>query len=801
LYEGDSGQDVNFDFIEEVQVKSSGYAAEYGGSMGGVINVITRSGGNEFHGSLGMYFDGDMLGYNRRPTLRISPLDDDVAEYITYPEDSWTRVEPVLGLGGYIIKDRLWFFGSYAPKFYTRKRDAIFIGAEQFNDTFTRKDTYQAASLKLTGQLANNLRLSISGTLDNHDWKGELPPLDGSGNPEKDFSIYGYEYPSYTVGGSLDYTLGNNLMLNVTAGYWNTDTKQLIGPDGPRYYHIRTNADVPGATRIVPRYWYNYGYYDGYQTRKNINNKLTATADLTYYLNLGGEHVWKIGFQFVRVGVDKDDAYPYNYNRFYWGDNYESFNYGTVQTTLGYVHVRSPFGTVATINSNRYAFYIQDAWTIGEKLTVNAGVRFEKEDIPSFSDLPEYDYPPVQFGFGDKIAPRIGFAYDVFGDSNLKVFGSFGIYYDVMKLEAAEGSYGGFKWISHYYDLTNPDWESFTNVDPHPVDNYHGGAYIESVNWRVPSFDTTQPDMKPFSKYEYTFGVQKKLSEDVAVSARFLYNTILNAIEDIGIRFPDGEHYFNGNPGSDWIQAKFDENIAAGVLPAGINASDAIRDYTSIQVNVDKKFSNNWLGGASLTWSRLSGNFAGLASSDEHGRQSPSVERYYDAWFMTYNQYGEEYTGPLMTDRPLQFKLYGAYSFDFGLTLGFNAYAMSGTPLQTEVYLNDMQGWYPYGRLSDGRTPFLWQVDAYAEYNLKLSDKYTLQFNVNVTNLTDNEIAQRVRMLYNNATIHVEDITILNGFDAIGEVNARGAQLDPRYKKEYEYLDAIAARIGVKLLF
>ena len=87
LYEGTSGTSVNFDFIEEVQVKSSGYAAEYGGSMGGVISVITRSGGNEFHGQLVTYFDGSALGYDRRPNLRANPLDPDVAEYITYPED------------------------------------------------------------------------------------------------------------------------------------------------------------------------------------------------------------------------------------------------------------------------------------------------------------------------------------------------------------------------------------------------------------------------------------------------------------------------------------------------------------------------------------------------------------------------------------------------------------------------------------------------------------------------------------------------------------------------------------------
>ncbi|MCP5102868.1 MAG: TonB-dependent receptor [bacterium] len=811
LYEGKAGTNVNFDFIEEVQVKSSGYSAEYGGSMGGVISVITRSGGNEFHGSLGTYFDGSVLGYNPTPNLRKNAFNEDAAEYVTYPEDDWTRIEPGFGIGGYLIKDKLWFFGSFMPKFKSTTRNGgtwpmegntIFAGDTHMSGSneFTRKDTFYAASLKLTGQVANNLRLSLSGTIDYSKWEGELPARNGSGNPVKDYAIYGYKDPKFTMGGSLDYTLGNNLMMNASLGYFQADHQQMIGPDGPRYFFITTNSGVPGASTVKPGGWANYGYYDGYQTTKQIENKLTGTFDVTYYANMGGEHVFKGGLQMVRVGVDKDDAYPYDYNRFYWGRNYEHSDGNTRHTTLGYIDVRDPFGVKAKVHSIRWAAYLQDSWTISDKFTLNLGVRFEKEDIPAFAE--GYD-PPVQFGFTDKFAPRVGFAYDVFGDSSLKVFGSFGIYYDVMKLEMAEGSYGGFKWLSSYYDLVTADWEnSFPEVD-HPVTGgLAGGEYYQTRNWREVSFDTTQPDMKPYQKNEYTFGIQKTLGEDWSVSARFLHNYIVNAIEDIGILEADGnEHYYNGNPGSDWIQSKFDAAIAAGVTPAGIKASKAVREYTSVTLHLDRKFKDNWLGGASYTWSRLYGNFAGLASSDEHGRKSPSVERYYDGWFLTYNQYGEEEMGLLATDRPHQFKVYGAYSFDFGLTLGFNAFAMTGTPLQTEMYLNGMQGYYPLGRGSDGRNPFLWQMDVYAEYNLKLSDKYTLNFNVNVSNLTNNEIAQRTYMLYNDAVVYMDEQDMVDGFNYADVVADKGAHLDPRYKMEYRYLNSLSARIGVKFLF
>ena len=70
-----------------------------------------------------------------------------------------------------------------------------------------------------------------------------------------------------------------------------------------------------------------------------------------------------------------------------------------------------------------------------------------------------HGYKPIQFGFDKKLAPRLGVVYDVFGDSSLKVFGSFGIYYDVMKLYMAEGAYGGFKWWTSYYTLDDYDFD------------------------------------------------------------------------------------------------------------------------------------------------------------------------------------------------------------------------------------------------------------------------------------------------------------------------------------------------------
>ena len=122
LQNGTSGKNVIADFVEEVQVKSSGYTAEFGGATGGVINAVTKSGTNDFHGSALFNFEGSALEGARRPTLRQNLTNSDVAEYITYPKDDRTRIEPGFALGGPIARNRVWFFGAYQPALTTIER-------------------------------------------------------------------------------------------------------------------------------------------------------------------------------------------------------------------------------------------------------------------------------------------------------------------------------------------------------------------------------------------------------------------------------------------------------------------------------------------------------------------------------------------------------------------------------------------------------------------------------------------------------------------------------------------------------
>ena len=103
------------------------------------------------------------------------------------------------------------------------------------------------------------------------------------------------------------------------------------------------------------------------------------------------------------------------------------------------------FGTGGNVTSFNHGLFAQDAWTMGRGITINAGIRFDKEYLPASSEA-GLTSNPINFSWGDKVAPRIGAAWDVFRDGKMKVFGSYGAFYDIMKLNVAISSFGGQYW-------------------------------------------------------------------------------------------------------------------------------------------------------------------------------------------------------------------------------------------------------------------------------------------------------------------------------------------------------------------
>ncbi|MDH4272810.1 MAG: hypothetical protein OEW18_12640, partial [Candidatus Aminicenantes bacterium] len=585
----------------------------------------------------------------------------------------------------------------------------------------------------------------------------------------------GFSYPNFSGNMTVDWTLSNNFLASLRAGYQRTNrtNQQLISP-GTRYWFQRSNmnyAEIPDSLKH-PSGWTNWALSE-YEYTKWIYGRASANLDFTYYMNLAGEHAWKFGFQYIRPFEDVDASTSHPRVYIYWGTYYTWPTGEKVQGQYGNYQIRgsfvSPYGNLWTLHSDNWALYLQDSWTIGDKLTVNLGVRTESEYVPAMSKdetLPGYKPKPISFGFDQKLAPRLGAIYDVFGDSSLKVFGSFGIYYDVMKLYMAEGAYGGFKWWTSYWTLDTYDWTKIAaNGDVNDqASQSAAGTYFGSRNWRTGSFEETEPNMKPVSQSEISFGAEKKFTEEISFSARFVYKHLISTIEDIGYLNAElSEQYFIGNPG---------EGLARPVSQGGIFADEywpapkPKREYYGLNLALEKRFSNNWQGGINYTWSQMKGNYGGLSSSDENGRNSPNVERYWDLWFERYDIYGNPLDGILPSDRSHYIKAYGSYAFPFGLTVGTALYGRSGLPRTTSLGFNDMQI-FPENYYNTGeRTPFTFWGDLYFEYNLRIAKRYTVNLNATISNFSNTSTIQAYYDRRNYTMLRLTDDELLGNVTA-----------------------------------
>ena len=126
LIYGSSRQDTQFEYLQEVQVKTGGIAAEYGGALGGVISAVTKSGGNRFSGEGHYYYSGNAISAGPVQRLQLSPLDDTTVLNVQDDAQKNNRSEVGGSLGGPIVRDHLFFFGSVSPRFIRRTNDYLF---------------------------------------------------------------------------------------------------------------------------------------------------------------------------------------------------------------------------------------------------------------------------------------------------------------------------------------------------------------------------------------------------------------------------------------------------------------------------------------------------------------------------------------------------------------------------------------------------------------------------------------------------------------------------------------------------
>jgi hypothetical protein len=811
-----TANNIPFDLISEVQIKSTGLDAQFGGATGGVISVVTAGGNNQWRGNVGISFLPAKLQGKSNPILNrwSVPAGGNANEYEQFqpPNVTGTNFFPTARLSGPVVKNKLWFSAAYAPQILEGAQRIDYFSSRNPNTrTITESINYEAtrtvheALMRVDAQPHSRVRVNV-----NYLWN---PVVDDGITPNANEGLTGAPQSadfggtigirrgadflrpqggrqnSNNLNGQLTWNPTNSLVLNFRAGrtFLNEKLNSYGIPASTRFVCSTTNNGIPAGAGCASGFT---NFANNFQIFYDVSTRNTVDADATWLFNGSGRHAVKFGYQLNRLANTTDQGYkPFGVVSLFYNFSIAdllgstptgataanpSGNCATAPNPLVNCNIGSGrlrrFGTIGNASSKNQALFAQDTWQIGSRLTLNYGMRVENEDVPTFNP----DNPGITFGWGDKIAPRFGASFDLTGDGKTKLFGSYGWFYDRFKFELPRGSFGGDFFRDDYFELTPARGIAFSSytltrvlgtvpdiaggncpgVFPTtPLPGLGNGFSVCQIDNRIPSnlvggdiFATggVDPNLKAARQSEYTVGIERQLSNVLMFSARYSHKNVDRAIEDIGFPTASGsEAYIIGNPGFGLAAELATDN--------GYLTTKAVRRYDALELRIDKRLSKNYFFNASYTWSRLFGNYSGLASSDEAGRSSPNVNRFFDLPFLGYTADGVPDNGRLATDRPHVFKAFGGYTIDWGsktnaTDLSFFTSIQSGTPLTTQYTFYNATA-ILNGRGDLGRTEMFTETDFQVNHSYKFGKdaRFTIQPFLNIRNLFDerNELTRQ----------------------------------------------------------
>ncbi len=835
---GRSRQDAIFDILQEVQVKTAGIEAEYGGALGGVISAVTKSGGNAFHGDAHFYYGGAPVSAGPVSRLVLDPVNTNNPPPGYYVQDNKgdnNGYEVGGSLGGYLIKNKLYFFLASSPR-WQRRTIPYLTSNGTVPDSFSQDQFYMQSFAKISYDPTSRISTNFAWLYTPIYSTGRLPANNGSyGNgitstskalaPNK---VQGFYSPQSSYTGNLNFTLDPTSLLSIRGGYFWDDYHATGIPNISAVEYQTSNIGTPFESEIPPGQVGGIGYTNTPRVQGADHDLVTRT-----YVNLDyskaftgwGSHNLKAGVGDQKTVNNVDTTYPGGgYVYVFWNRSFTSRNTGiTDRGKYGY-YESDDFGTRGTTGASVISLYVQDQWRVSPRVVLSLGIRTENEGLPSFNRaIKEYAF---KFGFGSKMSPRLGINFDVFGNGKMKVFGSWGRLYDWTKYQLARASYGGDIWHIQYRSLDTTDVFSLGNgnLPGRNLWNSVPGSYRDR---RVIDFEGVDPGIKPMSEDQFNAGLEWELRPNLVFSGHYIHSKLNQTIEDIGTIKNGDETYIEGNPGIG--QAAITPTFGSATAP--FPTPLPIRTYDAMELSLTRRFGNGWLASASYVYSRLYGNYSGLANSDEIrpptlgfsspvaqqlggdvSREGANNHRAYDLYDLFWDSHGTlDVKGRLATDRPHVFKLYGSYQFKFGLQFGGFYYGGSGTPISTYMWENNTIPLFVNGRGDLGRTPFLNQTDFLIAQEFKLGEQKTLRFEFNAINVFNQKTNRYTFPDYNyqnraSSQPSMDSTNLANGYnyqDLVAKTTdgLTGRALDPRYGMAAIFNPGFTGRIGVKFTF
>jgi len=784
---GFQGKAINPESMQEVEIKTGGYQAEYGRSLGGVINVITKSGGNEFH--------GDAFGhFNSRSMRAEAEVNED--DIIAAEQTEVERWDAGADLGGYILKDRLWFFGSYdrIESETTRIPQAGPVAGQGFLQERT-SDTYSG---KLTWNIGRGSNLVVSTLADPEKVSGALniplsaSPLTYSGNRY----LGGRDYAA-----RLNQLFGSFGILTLQYSRHNDrhETKVPEEADLPRV----TDATVPGINVAAGGFGNILGFLLNHTSRRDGYSAAFAAYSGNHEVKLGGDYeenetvgsTRRTGAQTLtirpcRANPQDPAAVDRCAQRGGTGAPYVNWRGENVFGGVVYTHtfLSNLDGTPVLRIDNAtptlaYSAFLQDTWRVSHRLTVNAGLRWDREEIQSYQERTVID-------LDDMWAPRAGVVWDFIGDGTSKLFASYGRFHYQFPTNLNFRAYG------------NDDYRTLSASNYDPVSLVHDPRTPFAGTVIIPFGDEpADRNLEGMYQDEYAIGVEKALTPTLVVGLKGNYQSLGQVLEDrcdLDPEHPEnhGQQCAIFNPGSSerYAQGDFPCYNRGNLRPdraaydarcnenGGPPIGRASRIYRGIELTARQSFSERLWTQASYIYSSLRGNYDGAARLAS-GQADPGV----NADFDYFHFYERNAHGKLYLDRPHTFQLSATYRTPFGLTAGLSTYVRSGPPRNKAEYFNNGYNQEIFGvrRGTAGRAETQYEANVSLAYEFK-AGPLTITPRVSVFNLLNRQGETRVSDAFNP-----------NGaFDASGN-----AVQHPNYGKILQRQEPRLFRVAMRVSF
>ncbi len=549
---GTFGANNNFDTIQEVVVSNSAISAEYGRAQGAVVNVITKSGTNVFHGSARALVTNDNWNaQNKGSAPNGTPFARDKLNHNVY--------DYLFTLGGPVWKDHIWFFGGYErnPQFTPPAQVAVsdLNPPPLSGQSYSANREFVAWQGKLSGQVTPAHALTFSAQAD---------PFTGIiRNYWNEFGLPSAELQALTNQSQSDdcpwaciwqarYTGVFGANISAEATYAQQRGGIVVGNQFP-------SPDFNGSPifNLAEGLFYNGNPFDGFVRRPRDQANLAVNM---YNQLFGRSHQFKVGVDYQKIKSESSFTYPGNQSFFVSG-----FDAATRQMLLQvgdqWFRGTPPEESIST--GKIYGIYALDRFEATDRLSFNLGVRVDVQD--GESDLRQAVISATT------VSPRLTGTYDIFGNGKTLASVAYGQYRDFLVQNIIDSIYSGIPQQTNF-DLflwNGTDWE-FAQAIRAPGNN-------APVN----------QDLKPANVHEFNIALQQQIGNTVAVGIRGIYRKWTNLIDDRRFITDDGTKI---------------------TTPVNFTDGELKRYYKAIELTAEKRFSTNWQILASYTLSRAEGN-------------------------------------------------------------------------------------------------------------------------------------------------------------------------------------------------